>query len=106
METQVKKKRQVQGVVKSRSDKTVRIRTERRVKHPLYGKVMRLHTHLLAHDENNRCQIGDTIVVEESPRFSKKKAWRVIDTPAPKTGDAQGNTITNTTTNNTTNNKE
>ncbi len=80
METAVKKKRQLQGVVvANRSDKTVRIRIERRVKHPLYGKIMRVHSHVQAHDEANRCQLGDRIVVEETPRFSKTKSWIVVE---------------------------
>lgn len=66
-------------VVGNKADKTARVRVERRVKHPLYGKIIRRRGHLQAHDENNKCQIGDVVTVEESPRFSKTKAWRVIE---------------------------
>ena len=66
-------------VVGNKADKTARVRVERRVKHPLYGKFIRRRGHLQAHDENNKCQIGDVVTVEESPRFSKTKAWRVIE---------------------------
>ena len=66
-------------VVGNKADKTARVRVERRVKHPLYGKFIRRRGHLQAHDANNKCQIGDVVTVEESPRFSKTKAWRVIE---------------------------
>ena len=72
--------RRVTGiVVGNKADKTARVRVERRVKHPLYGKFIRRRGHLQAHDANNKCQIGDVVTVEESPRFSKTKAWRVIE---------------------------
>ena len=66
-------------IVHDSADKTVRVLIERRVKHPLYGKVMRRLRHLLAHDEDNACRTGDTVVIEECPRYSKQKAWRVAE---------------------------
>lgn len=74
------KRRQLRGmVVCNKADKTVRVRIERRVRHPLYEKIMRRHGNVQAHDEENRCQVGDMVTVEEAPRFSKTKAWRVVE---------------------------
>lgn len=71
--------RRVSGVVVGdKADKTARVRIERRVKHALYGKVIRRRTHLQAHDADNKCRIGDMVTLEESPRFSKTKSWRVV----------------------------
>ena len=60
-------------VVHDSADKTVRVLIERRVKHPLYGKVMRRLRHLLAHDEDNACRTGDTVVIEECPTLLQAK---------------------------------
>lgn len=71
--------RRVSGIViGNKADKTARVRIERRVKHALYGKVIRRRTHLQAHDADNKCRIGDKVMLEESPRFSKTKSWRVV----------------------------
>lgn len=87
METSVKKKRQLRGVVVGNSsEKTVRIRVERRVKHPLYEKIIRVHSHVQAHDEDNSCQLGERVLVEETPRFSKTKSWLVIDEKSVEKG--------------------
>lgn len=64
-------------VVSDKMDKTVTVLVERRVKHPLYGKVIRLSKKYHAHDENNEFGIGDVVVIEESRPLSKTKTWRV-----------------------------
>lgn len=64
-------------VVSDKMDKTVTVLVERRVKHPLYGKVIRLSKKYHAHDENNECHEGDVVVIEECRPISKTKAWRV-----------------------------
>lgn len=75
------RKRRLRGVVVcDRASKTVRVRIERRVRHPLYEKIIRRHRNVCAHDEHDKYRVGDVIVVEESPRFSKTKAWVVVDT--------------------------
>ena len=80
-----RKKRQLRGVVVcDKADKTVRVRIERRVRHPLYEKIIRRHRNVQAHDEHNRCKVGDMIVLEESPRFSKTKSWKVLDSNGGK----------------------
>ncbi len=64
--------------VRDSIDKTVRVRIERRVKHPLYGKVVTRRRSMLAHDEDNSCRQGDRVILEEGKRMSRHKAWRVI----------------------------
>jgi small subunit ribosomal protein S17 len=64
-------------VVSDKMDKTVTVLVERRVKHPLYGKVIRLSKKYHAHDETNECREGDLVVIEECRPISKTKAWKV-----------------------------
>jgi small subunit ribosomal protein S17 len=64
-------------VVSDKMDKTVTVLVERKVKHPLIGKVIRRSKKFHAHDENNECHEGDLVVIEESRPLSKTKTWRV-----------------------------
>jgi len=64
-------------VVSNKMDKTVTVLVERKVKHPLIGKVIRRSKKFHAHDENNECNEGDLVVIEESRPLSKTKTWRV-----------------------------
>ncbi len=64
-------------VVSDKMDKTVTVLVERRVKHPLYGKVIRRSKKYHAHDETNQYRIGDVVVIEECRPISKTKAWKV-----------------------------
>ena len=64
-------------VVSDKMDKTVTVLVERKVKHPLIGKVVRRSKKVHAHDENNDCHEGDLVVIEESRPISKTKTWRV-----------------------------
>ena len=64
-------------VVSDKMDKTVIVAVEDRVKHPLYGKVMRRASKLQAHDETNACGIGDRVLVMETRPLSATKRWRV-----------------------------
>ncbi|KPN71592.1 30S ribosomal protein S17 [Neisseria sp. 83E34] len=64
-------------VVSDKMDKTVTVLVERKVKHPLYGKVIRRSTKIHAHDEQNQYGIGDIVVIEESRPLSKTKSWTV-----------------------------
>jgi small subunit ribosomal protein S17 len=66
-------------VVSDKMDKTVVVMVEDRVKHPLYGKVMRRNTKLKAHDENNACGIGDRVQIMETRPLSATKRWRVVE---------------------------
>ena len=62
-------------VVSDRMDKTITVRVERRVKHPVYGKFIRRSTKLHAHDDNNECRVGDSVTVVECRPLSKSKTW-------------------------------
>ena len=73
-----KTKRTLTGrVVSDKMDKTVTVLVERKVKHPMYGKVVRQSKKYHAHDENNEFQAGDLVEIEESAPIAKTKAWRV-----------------------------
>jgi small subunit ribosomal protein S17 len=70
--------RQLTGrVVSDKMDKTVTVLIERRVKHPLYGKIIVRSKKYHAHDEANECKAGDLVTIEECRPISKTKAWRV-----------------------------
>ncbi len=64
-------------VVSDKMDKTVTVLVERRVKHPVIGKVIRMSKKYHAHDENNEFHEGDTVQIEESRKLSRTKAWKV-----------------------------
>ena len=64
-------------VVSDKMDKTVVVLVERKVKHPLYGKVIRLSNKFHAHDENNEYAVGDVVTISESRPLSKTKTWVV-----------------------------
>ncbi|MDD3265757.1 MAG: 30S ribosomal protein S17 [Burkholderiales bacterium] len=64
-------------VVSDSRDKTVSILIERRVKHPLYGKIIKKFTKYQAHDENNQYKVGDIVVIVETKPVSKTKSWAV-----------------------------
>ena len=73
------KPRVLSGVVTSdKADKTITVRIERKVKHPLYGKVMKRATKVHAHDENNSASIGDVVTVKECRPISKNKTWVLV----------------------------
>ena len=79
-------------VVSSKADKTISVRIERRVKHPVYGKFVRRSTKLAAHDQNNDCQEGDVVTILETRPISKNKSWRLasIVERASAVGRGQG----------------
>lgn len=64
-------------VVSDKMNKTVTVLVERKVKHPVYGKIIRMSKKYHAHDENNEFQTGDIVVIEECRPLSKTKAWTV-----------------------------
>ncbi len=66
-------------VVSDKMDKTVVVEVEDRVKHALYGKVMRRTSRLKAHDEQNDCGIGDRVQIMETRPLSATKRWRVVE---------------------------
>ena len=66
-------------VVSDKGDKTVVVNVERRVKHPLYAKIIKRSKKYHAHDEANEYKQGETVRIEETAPMSKLKTWRVID---------------------------
>jgi small subunit ribosomal protein S17 len=66
-------------VVSDKADKTVVVRVERRVKHPLYGKIIKLSKKYHAHDEANAYKTGEQVRIEECAPISKQKTWTVLD---------------------------
>ncbi len=72
-------KRVLQGVVVSdKADKTVTVRVDRRVKHPLYKKYIMRSKKYAAHDAENRCKVGDTVRIRECRPISKNKCFEVV----------------------------
>ena len=68
------------GVVTSnKGDKSITVKVERKVKHPLYGKFVKKSTKFHAHDEKNECSIGDTVKIMETRPISKTKRWRLVE---------------------------
>jgi len=65
-------------VVSDKMNKSITVMIERRVKHPIYGKYVKRSTKLHAHDENNECNIGDTVTVQETRPLSKTKSWKLV----------------------------
>ena len=66
-------------VVSDKMDKTIVVAVEDRVKHALYGKVLRKTSRLKAHDEQNECGIGDRVLIMETRPLSATKRWRVVE---------------------------
>ena len=73
------RKSRVGLVVSDKMQKTVVVAIERRVAHPVYGKMMTLTTKLKAHDEENSAKQGDTVRIMETRPLSKDKRWRVVE---------------------------
>ena len=70
-------------VISDKADKTITVKIERKVKHPVYGKVMKRATKVHAHDENNSAAIGDLVSVKECRPISKSKTWVLVEQVAP-----------------------
>jgi small subunit ribosomal protein S17 len=66
-------------VVSDKMDKTITVKIESRIKHPLYGKVMSRSSKVKAHDENNTAGIGDFVIIAETRPLSATKNWRLVE---------------------------
>ena len=66
-------------VVSDKGDKTVVVKVERKVKHPLYGKIIRRSKKYHAHDQDNAFRLGEQVRIEECKPISKLKTWKVLD---------------------------
>lgn len=68
------------GVVSSnKMEKSISVTVERKLRHPIYGKFVKKSKKFMAHDENNDCNIGDTVTIMETRPLSKLKRWRLVE---------------------------
>jgi small subunit ribosomal protein S17 len=73
-------KKQITGVVSStKMEKTITVKVERKLRHPIYGKPVKKTKKFFAHDENSQCNEGDTVRIIESRPLSKLKRWRLVE---------------------------
>lgn len=79
METRNLRKERIGVVVSNKMDKSVVVAVETREKHPIYGKFVKKTKKFHAHDEQNTCQVGDTIRIMETRPLSKTKRWRLVE---------------------------
>jgi small subunit ribosomal protein S17 len=77
--TRNSRKTRIGVVVSDKMDKTVVVSIERRVQHPVYGKMVRRTKRLKAHDQNNDAKTGDTVRIMETRPLSKDKRWRLVE---------------------------
>jgi len=73
------RKERVGVVTSNKMEKSIVIKVERKVKHPMYGKFMKKTTKFVAHDEKNDCNEGDTVRIMETRPLSKRKNWRLVE---------------------------
>ena len=66
-------------IVSDKMNKTVTVMVERRVKHPVYGKILTKSSKIKAHDESNEGKLGDTVTIAECTPISKHKAWKLVN---------------------------
>ena len=79
MEEQKRRKVLLGEVVSNRMQKTITVRVERRLRHPIYERVVKRSKKFHAHDEHNQCQIGDQVRIIETRPLSKTKRWRLLE---------------------------
>ncbi len=78
MERKLRKER-IGIVVSNKMDKSIVVAVKRKEKHPIYGKFINKTKKLMAHDEENTCNVGDTVRISETRPLSKNKAWRLVE---------------------------
>jgi small subunit ribosomal protein S17 len=78
MERNLRKDR-IGVVVSNKMDKSIVVAVKRKVKHPIYGKFINKTKKLMAHDEENSCNIGDKVLISETRPLSKDKTWRLVE---------------------------
>ncbi|MDR0803288.1 30S ribosomal protein S17 [Fluviicola sp.] len=79
MEKRNLRKERIGVVTSDKMQKSIVVSVERKVKHPKYGKFVKKTTKFVAHDENNDCNIGDTVKIMETRPLSKNKNWRLVE---------------------------
>lgn len=71
--------RTIEGkVISNKMNKTIVVQVERKVKHPMYGKYVRRFSKMVAHDEENSCNIGDVVTIKQTRPLSKTKRWQLV----------------------------
>lgn len=76
--TEINTRTQTGLVVSSKRDKTITVMVERKIKHPLYKKILRRSSKLQAHDQDNACNEGDLVTIQECKPLSKTKSWKLL----------------------------
>jgi len=79
MESRNLRKERIGLVVSNKMEKSIVVKVERRMRHLVYGKFVTKSTKFVAHDENNECNIGDTVRIMETRPLSKRKNWRLVE---------------------------
>jgi small subunit ribosomal protein S17 len=79
MEKRNLRKERIGVVTSDKMQKSIVVAVERKVKHPKYGKFVKKTTKFVAHDENNDCNLGDTVKIMETRPLSKSKNWRLVE---------------------------
>lgn len=79
MAKKILRKERVGVVISNKMDKSIIVAEKRKVMHPVYGKFINKTTKFVAHDEENKCNIGDLVKIMETRPLSKKKNWRLIE---------------------------
>lgn len=77
--TRATRKERIGLVVSDKMDKSISVAIKRQIKHPIYGKFIKRTTKLMAHDENNDANVGDTVRIMETRPLSKNKRWRLVE---------------------------
>ncbi|MFO8021292.1 MAG: 30S ribosomal protein S17 [Perlabentimonas sp.] len=73
------RKERIGNVVSNKMEKSIVVAVKRKVKHPIYGKFINRTTKFYAHDEQNTCNVGDTVRIMETRPLSKTKCWRLVE---------------------------
>ncbi|MDP4866909.1 MAG: 30S ribosomal protein S17 [Crocinitomicaceae bacterium] len=79
MEKRNLRKERIGVVISNKMQKSIVVSVERKVKHPKYGKFVKMTNKFVAHDENDDCNIGDTVKIMETRPLSKSKNWRLVE---------------------------
>ena len=90
MEGQQRRKVLLGEVVSNRMQKTITVKVERRLRHPIYERVVKRSKKFHAHDEHNQCQIGDQVRIIETRPLSKTKRWRLLEIVRRQVGTTAG----------------
>jgi len=79
MENRNLRKERIGLVISNKMQKSIVVSVDRKVKHPIYGKFINKSNKFMAHDEENTCNIGDTVKIMETRHLSKRKSWRLVE---------------------------